>query len=122
MSRLPALHHVNVVMPAGGEHDARAFYAGLLGLTEIEKPLDMRGRGGCWFSTGTVDVHVSVDPDFAPAKKAHIAIQVADLAELEETLRAAGYPITPDVDLPGLRRFHTEDPFGNRTEIMAALA
>ena len=66
-----AIDHVQLAMPAGREDDARAFYAGLLGLSEVPKPPHLAARGGCWFETRDVKIHLGVDPDFRPARKAH---------------------------------------------------
>lgn len=114
------IHHVQIAIPAGGEEAARGFYGGLLGLVEITKPESLVGRGGVWFRTGNLDLHIGVDPDFVPAKKAHIAYLVDDLAVVQAAVINAGYPIVTDVPLPGFDRFHTEDSFGNRVEILAA--
>ena len=73
---LLGLDHVQLAMPAGEEEAARRFYVGLLGLTEVPKPAEQRRRGGCWFEAGTVRVHLGVDPDFRPARKAHPAAPV----------------------------------------------
>lgn len=118
----PAIHHVNIVMPVGGEAAARTFYSELLGFDEIPKPTPMAGRGGVWFAAGTIDLHVGVDPDFRPARKAHVAYEVSDLDGLRRRVEAMGFPTRDDVPLPGYRRFHTEDPFGNRVELLEAEA
>ena len=118
--RPPAIHHVNIVMPTGGEAAARAFYGDLLGFQELPKPAAMAGRGGVWFATETIDLHVGVDPDFRPARKAHVAYEVRGLDGLRRRVEALGYPTHDDVPLPGYRRFHTEDPFGNRVELLEA--
>jgi catechol 2,3-dioxygenase-like lactoylglutathione lyase family enzyme len=112
---VPALDHVQVAAPPGCEDAARAFYGDLLGLVEVEKPEPLRGRGGVWFE----HVHVGVEPDFAPARKAHPALLVADLDGLAERLRAAGAQVRWDDTLPGVRRFYTADPWGNRVELLA---
>lgn len=117
----PRLHHVQIAIPVGGEKQARAFYAGLLGLEERSKPDALSGRGGCWFRTGTLDVHCGADPAFVPATKAHIALEVDDLDAVRARLDAAGCATNDDVPLPGLRRFHVIDPFGNRQEIVQAV-
>ena len=43
------LHHVQVACPAGTEDTARRFYADGLGLIEVEKPEDLKRKGGVWF-------------------------------------------------------------------------
>ena len=109
--------HVQVAMPQGQEETARAFYAGLLGMAELEKPPILAARGGCWFASGTAVLHLGVEASFAPARKAHPALLVEDLDGLAATLTAADYECTPaDGEIPGVHRFHTHDPFGNRIE------
>ena len=103
-------------MPKGGEDAARAFYAGLLGLTEVEKPEPMRVNGGVWFAEG---IHVSAEERFSPPRRAHPALRVDDLDPLAATLAAAGCVVERDERWPGVRRFYTRDPFGNRVEVMA---
>ena len=113
-----AIDHVQIAMPAGKEAEARAFYAGVLGLSEVEKPVSLAGRGGCWFESGAVKVHLGVDPDFHPAAKAHPAFLVDDVKALERKALAAGVTVKRDVTLPGYERIHVFDPFGNRIELM----
>ncbi|MBX9700474.1 MAG: glyoxalase [Acetobacteraceae bacterium] len=115
---LRALHHVQLAMPPGGEAAARAFYAGLLGLAEVAKPAALAGRGGCWFESGPVRVHLGVEADFRPARKAHPAFLVTGLDGLAARLAAAGHPAQGDEPLPGWQRLFLDDPFGNRIELM----
>jgi catechol 2,3-dioxygenase-like lactoylglutathione lyase family enzyme len=123
------LHHVQVACPPGGEALARRFYADGLGLTEVEKPADLVGRGGAWFraydDTGavTAEIHVGVEDPFAPARKAHPALVLADVAELESVgarLAAAGFEVdwSQRHNFPGFERFHTFDGHGNRVEVL----
>lgn len=121
MSDAPRIHHVQVAMPAGREDEARAFYGGLLGFREVGKPANLAGRGGCWFMTGNLPVHLGVDTAFAPATKAHVAYEVVDLDAMRARFEAAGVAIVEDEPLPGYRRFYVADPFGNRVEILQAL-
>ncbi len=114
----PGIHHVMVAMPVGGEKQARRFYGVLLGLEEIEKPASLRGRGGVWFMTGNLQLHLGVDPDFRPAEKAHVAFEVAGLAGVRRQLGAVGYDATDDEPLPGFDRCYVKDPFGNRVELL----
>lgn len=107
------LDHVQLAMPAGGEADARAFYAGLLGFTEVPKPERLAGRGGCWFEAGEAKVHLGVDHDFRPARKAHPALLVRGLAALAERLREAGVATVDGED-----GMYVDDPFGNRVELL----
>ena len=113
-----ALDHVQVAIPAGGEEQARAFFCELLGLKEIAKPAELAGRGGCWFELGQVQLHLGVDPQFRPARKAHVGLAVTQFTELRARLCAAGYAIGEDRPLDGRARFFTSDPFGNRIEFI----
>jgi predicted enzyme related to lactoylglutathione lyase len=116
-----ALDHVQVAIPAGSEDAARAFYGTLLGMTEVQKPAALAGRGGCWFSAGSAVLHLGVEEPFAPARKAHPAFLVAELDALLESLTSAGYDcVRADGEIPAIRRFHTFDPFGNRIELQQA--
>jgi predicted enzyme related to lactoylglutathione lyase len=114
---VPRLDHVQVAMPEGREEEARAFYGGLVGLTETPKPELMRATGGVWFAEG---VHLGVERQFAPAAKAHPGIAVDDLDGIARRLEAAGHAVEWDERWPGVRRLHTHDPFGNRLELIAA--
>ena len=103
--RVRRLDHVLLAMPAGRESDARNFYPGILGIPEAKKPADLAGRGGCWFEDGELKVHLGVEKNFAPARKAHPAFLVEDLAGLTSTLPKAGYSISDDVPLGGVNFF-----------------
>ncbi len=119
---MTALHHVQVCCPRGGEQDVRAFYGGLLGLSEVDKPMALAGRGGVWFRGEGYELHVGVEEPFTPARKAHPAFLVADLDGLARRLTQAGVNAVWDVDFPGYRRFHVHDPHGNRVEVLAEAA
>jgi catechol 2,3-dioxygenase-like lactoylglutathione lyase family enzyme len=112
------LHHVQLAIPPGSEPDCCKFYAGLLCWTELEKPEALRSRRGAWFATGDGELHLGVEADFRPARKAHPAFAVSDLDALAEQLLAAGAPVEFDDAIPGLRRFYTADPVGNRIEFL----
>jgi len=112
------IDHVQVSCPAGGEEVARAFYRDALGMTEVQKPPLLAARGGCWFTDGPAEVHVGVEEDFHPARKAHPALAVDDLDLCARNLLERGYPVTWDDTIPGRRRFHTADGHGNRVEIV----
>lgn len=116
---LTRLDHLQLAMPPGREDEARRFWIDLLGLVEEAKPAPLAARGGCWFRGEGVIVHVGVEQDFAPQRKAHPAFCVRDLDRLASHLAAAGYPVIPDETLPDRRRIYTADPFGNRIELMA---
>ena len=115
------LDHVQVAAPPGCEEAARAFYGGLLGLSEVAKPEPMRASGGAWFALGAQQLHVGVEQDFTPAAKAHPALAVgeAELDALAARLNTAGSPVDWDDRYPGVRRFYTADPWGNRVELLA---
>ena len=115
------LNHVQLAMPLGLEEQARRFYSDVLGLYEIPKPSGLAGRGGAWFDLGGAQLHLGVEADFRPAKKAHVAFDVADLDALAARCQAAGYEPRPDNRVPGMRRFFVDDPFGNRLELVEAL-
>lgn len=112
------LDHIQLAAPKDCETAARKFYGSILGLAEIEKPESLRGRGGCWFECGEQQIHIGVETDFRPAKKAHPAFAVRDLVALRETLIAHAVQIVDDNSLPGTRRFFAEDPWGNRLEFL----
>ncbi len=112
------LDHIQLAMPAGGEDQARRFYGELLGLAEVEKPDNLKKRGGCWFERGTIRVHLGVEADFRAARKAHPAFLVDDLAGLVARLTEGGVAVRPDEPLPGYDRVYVDDPFGNRIELM----
>jgi len=116
------IDHVQLAMPPGGEDRAREFYQGVLGIPEVPKPADMARRGGCWFESGDLKVHLGVEQQFRPARKAHPAFIVSDLVALVARLRSAGSPLTEDRSLTEYDRFFVEDPFGNRIELMGPKA
>jgi catechol 2,3-dioxygenase-like lactoylglutathione lyase family enzyme len=118
----PTLDHVQIAAPRGCEPAARHFFGDLLGLEELPKPATLSTRGGCWFALGDRQVHIGVDPDFTPARKAHLALRVdpAELDDLAARLSAADFPVTWDTALPADRRFYSADPWGNRIEFLAA--
>lgn len=116
-----SIHHVQLAIPPGREDAARSFYADVLGIPEREKPQHLAIRGGCWFETDTVRIHLGVESDFRPAEKAHPALLVDDLEGMAEALRTAGHEPEPDQPLPGYHRLYVLDPFGNRIELLEPL-
>jgi catechol 2,3-dioxygenase-like lactoylglutathione lyase family enzyme len=116
-SAIVGIDHVQLAMPAGREDEARQFYAGLLGIPERAKPADLAARGGAWFESETVKLHLGVEADFRPARKAHPALLVRDLRALVDRLRQAGVPVIEE-PLAGHHRVYVADPFGNRLELM----
>jgi catechol 2,3-dioxygenase-like lactoylglutathione lyase family enzyme len=114
---ITGLDHVQLACPPGAEDDARAFYGGLLGLREIEKPEPLRARGGVWFECGAHQLHLGVEEDFRPARKAHPAVRVGSFDELRALAERLG-DVRWDDDLAGFQRFYVDDPFGNRLEVL----
>jgi catechol 2,3-dioxygenase-like lactoylglutathione lyase family enzyme len=112
--------HVQLAMPRGEEEKARAFYSGILGMTELPKPSELATRGGCWFGSGKVQLHLGVETDFRPAKKAHPALICRDYEALLQKLREAGIELNEPADISGIRRCHVHDPFGNRLELISS--
>ena len=115
---ITGLDHVQLACPPGAEDDARAFYGELLGLREIAKPEPLRSRGGVWFECGAHQLHLGVEEDFRPARKAHPALRVGSVFELHALAERLG-DVRWDGDLPGFQRFYVDDPFGNRIEVLA---
>jgi catechol 2,3-dioxygenase-like lactoylglutathione lyase family enzyme len=120
--KIVGIDHVQLAAPAGCEEAARRFFGGLLGLAEVEKPAALRPRSGVWFALGAgrQQLHVGVEEAHAPAHRAHPAFLVQDLDELAAKLEAGGAIVAWDGSLPGVRRFYTADPWGNRLELVAA--
>lgn len=112
------IDHVQLAIPAGGESIACQFYGTVLGLTEIPKPSNLAKRGGCWFQGDSVTIHLGVEAEFRPQRKAHPGLLVSSLTGLCATLETAGFPVVTDEPLQGYVRVYTEDPFGNRIELM----
>lgn len=115
------IHHVLLSCPADSENVLRDFYGGVLGLTEIDKPPLLAKKGGCWFRGAGIELHLGVEADFRPARKAHPGLLVSNLDAWAARLRAAGYPVAFDDEFPGMRRFYSEDPHGNRLEFLEPL-
>ncbi|MGV9426758.1 VOC family protein [Streptomyces sp. NPDC003656] len=115
---LVAVDHVQLAAPVGSEDALRAFYTGALGMTEIPKPPVLAARGGCWFQAGQVRLHLGVEDDFRPARKAHPGLRVRDIEAYAARLTAHGTTVTWDDNLPGHRRCYAEDPVGNRLEFL----
>ena len=114
------IDHVQLAMPAGPEAEARAeaFYDGLLGLPRVPKPAPLARRGGCWFERGPAKVHLGVEEGFRPARKAHPALVVSEIAALCDRLDASGHPTRRTEDVPGSPQWYVDDPFGNRIELL----
>lgn len=119
--RVTAIDHVQLAMPPGREPEAEIFYCEVLGLEVRPKPPVLAARGGRWFACGDVRVHLGVEEDFRPARKAHPALRVAGFDELLRALNARGIAWKADEDLPEVRRIYVDDPFGNRLELIEAV-
>jgi len=119
--RVHGIDHVQLAMPKGREDEARRFYAGVLGLPEQPKPPNLAARGGCWFGTEGIVLHLGVEDGFRPARKAHPALLVEDLTALVRRLDEAGVEVVRDEPLPGYDRVYVADPFGNRIELLEPL-
>ena len=115
--RIVGVDHIQLAMPSGGEDKARAFYSRVLGVPEVPKPPDLAKRGGVWFESSLVKIHLGVEADFRPARKAHPGLLVEGVEELVTKLRAAGYEVIDEL-LDGRLRAFVHDPFGNRLELI----
>jgi catechol 2,3-dioxygenase-like lactoylglutathione lyase family enzyme len=112
------IDHIQLAAPENCEHEARRFYVEMIGLKEIPKPENLRGRGGCWFQFGPQEIHVGVQKDFVPATKAHPGLLVEGLEEFRNSLVMKGIQIKEDAPINGRSRFFVSDPFGNRIEFL----
>ena len=116
------IDHVQLAMPPGGEALARAFFGDLLGIPEVPKPPELAKRGGCWFERDGLKIHLGVEQDFRPARKAHPALEVKDLPRLIGRLKERGHAVKEDEPLVGYHRVYVDDPFGNRIELLEPVA
>ena len=120
--KILSIDHVQLAMPADEEEKARDFFINILGFHEIPKPAELAKRGGAWFESENVQLHIGVESDFHPARKAHPAFLVDDLDTLISKAQSGGYEIdTSQPPLDGYKRAHVFDPFGNRIELMEKL-
>ena len=117
-SPFSAIDHVQLAMPPGGEDRARGFFGALLGMREVPKPAGLAPRGGCWFACGPVEIHLGVEADFRPARKAHPALRCFDYDGLVARLQGSGVEVIPADSIAGIERCHIADPFGNRIELI----
>ncbi|MET8247078.1 VOC family protein [Streptomyces sp. NPDC005202] len=115
---LTAVDHVQLAAPPGSQDALRAYYVDVLGMTELPKPPELAARGGCWFQAGAVQLHLGIEEDFRPARKAHPGLRVTDIEAYAARLAARGAAVAWDDNLPGRRRFYSEDPVGNRLEFL----
>jgi catechol 2,3-dioxygenase-like lactoylglutathione lyase family enzyme len=117
--RVVGVHHAQITVPKGKEAEARGFYCGVLGLSEIEKPASLEGRGGLWLAVGDRQLHIGVEEGVErTATKAHIAYEVDDVGAWRKMLSGRGVKILDSVAIPGFERFEFRDPFGNRVEMI----
>jgi catechol 2,3-dioxygenase-like lactoylglutathione lyase family enzyme len=115
------IHHVQLAMPVGGEELARRFYSGLLGIPEVPKPSELAKRGGVWFETDHIKIHLGIEQNFRPARKAHPGLLVRDLRLLSERLVDAGCEVTKGEPLDGYEHLYVNDPYGNRLELLQSV-
>lgn len=118
---LIGIHHVQLAMPEGEDADAVRFYADTLGLTQVPRPESLSPRGGVWFTSGELEVHLGVEEGFRPAVKAHPAILVKGLGTIRARIEEAGYKVSDTVQIEGFDRLYVRDPFGNRLELIEPL-
>ena len=118
MIGIVGLHHVQLASPAGSEDASRWFYGTVLSLPEVVKPAQLAGRGGVWFRSDRVEIHIGVEADFRPARKAHPGLLVEDLGNLARRVEGHGVPVEWDGNFPGFRRCYVADPHGNRLELL----
>ena len=118
MVLIKKIDHVQLAMPSGKEDSAREFYNGILGIPEVKKPMELAKRGGVWFESDCIKIHLGVDKDFIPAKKAHPGLEVGSVEVLSEILSKHGYGITQDHSISDCIRIFVNDPFGNRLEFL----
>lgn len=112
------IDHILLAAPKGSEETARQFFARILGFEEVEKPEPLKRRGGVWFASGNIQIHIGIEESFIPAKKAHPAFEVENIESLKQHLIAEGISVQEDENLPGAKRFFIFDPFGNRIEFL----
>lgn len=116
--KFKAIDHIQLAAPKGSEEIARKFFVDILGFDEVEKPVQLKKRGGVWFAFGHYQIHIGIEEPFHPAKKAHPGFEVENIEALAEHLTKNGINILRDDNLPGAKRFYVSDPFGNRLEIL----
>jgi catechol 2,3-dioxygenase-like lactoylglutathione lyase family enzyme len=113
-----SIDHIQLAAPKGSEDTARKFFKNILGFEEVEKPKELKKRGGVWFEFGNYQIHIGIEEPFYPAKKAHPAFEIENIEELRKHLVTNGIDVMDDDKLPGAKRFYISDPFGNRMELL----
>ena len=116
--QLLGLHHVQLAAPTGSEEALRHFYGTVLGMTEVPKPPALAARGGAWFRSGALELHLGIEDDFRPDGKAHPGILVSDIDAVVRRLGDHGVDVVWDDKFPGFRRCYVADPHGNRLELL----
>jgi catechol 2,3-dioxygenase-like lactoylglutathione lyase family enzyme len=116
------VHHVQLAMPPGGEAEAQGFYVHVLGFDQVAKPQQLATRGGCWFRSGPLELHMGVEEGFRASTKAHVALRTRGLSALRAGVEGAGLAIEDDTQLDGHERWYVRDPFGNRLEFIEEVA
>lgn len=112
------IDHVQLAAPKNSEQQCRAFFGDILGMTEIEKPENLKKRGGVWFECGAHQLHIGIQEPFTPALKAHPAFLMTDIKAFKQQLQHHQVDIKEDEPLAGASRFYLDDPFGNRLEFI----
>lgn len=115
---ITALDHVQLAAPPGSEPALRAYYGEVLGMTETPKPAALAAGGGLWFGCGPVQLHLGIEQGFRPSRKAHPGLRVVGIEAFAARLAGQGAEVVWDEELPGHRRFYSEDPVGNRLEFL----
>lgn len=113
-----SIDHIQLAAPKGSEETARKFFKNILGFDEVEKPEELKKRGGVWFEFGNYQIHIGIEEPFYPAKKAHPAFEIENIEELKKHLVTNGIDVIEDDKLPRAKRFYISDPFGNRMELL----
>ncbi|MBL3644989.1 VOC family protein [Bacillus sp. RHFB] len=113
-----SIDHIQLAAPKGSEETARKFFKNILGFDEVEKPEELKKRGGVWFEFANYQIHIGIEEPFYPAKKAHPAFEIENIEELKKHLVTNGIDVIEDDKLPGAKRFYISDPFGNRMELL----
>ncbi|WHY56049.1 VOC family protein [Peribacillus simplex] len=113
-----SIDHIQLAAPKGSKDTARKFFKNILGFEEVEKPEELKKRGGVWFEFGNYQIHIGIEEPFYPAKKAHPAFEIENIEELRKHLVTNGIDVMDDDKLPGAKRFYISDPFGNRMELL----
>ncbi|MDV7767342.1 VOC family protein [Peribacillus sp. CSMR9] len=113
-----SIDHIQLAAPKDSEDTARKFFKNILGFEEVEKPEELKKRGGVWFEFGNYQIHIGIEEPFYPAKKAHPAFEIENIEELRKHLITNGIDVMDDDKLPGAKRFYISDPFGNRMELL----